>query len=150
MSTHVVIDTNIYAYMLHVMPATSYAAVQEQTKVKLEPASKDLDKQKKESQSKADKCTYTTDLDFTPPVMIKFGAGYALEKVPLLKGCNGFLVAEFADGTKRETELPNIVLERILTPPHSKRARTKAKAKSSRKKKKGPKLAPKKTSRKKY
>lgn len=65
----------------------------------------------------ASKEIFTTDLSSKPPQMVKFAAGGAQERTPLLKGHEGFLVAHFEDGTRKTTELPNIVLDTLLEPP---------------------------------
>ena len=56
---------------------------------------------------------FSTDFNARPPVMEHFADGVVRERVPLLKGAEGFLVATFADGTSKTTELPNVCLDTL-------------------------------------
>ena len=55
---------------------------------------------------------YTTDLMAKPPSMSSFSEGKEDSRAPLVKGPDGFLVAQFGD-LVRTTEFPNVVLETL-------------------------------------
>jgi len=85
---------------------------------------------------------YTTDVSAKPPAMVSFCGGKENERSPLVKGPAGFLVAHFDEGLKT-TELPNVVLDTLASPPKKKKEKKKkSKAKKAKKKglakKKGP------------
>ena len=56
---------------------------------------------------------FSTDFNAMPPAMVHFADGVVRERVPLLKGAEGLLVATFADGTSKTTELPNVCLDTL-------------------------------------
>ena len=90
--------------------------------------------------SKKDTGIYTTDLTAEPPTCQKFVNGRVDETSPILKGPNGFLMAQFACG-ERELDLPNLMLDTILknqakpSAPLPKKAMKAMKAKAAKPKK---------------
>jgi hypothetical protein len=82
--------------------------------------------------------TFSTDLNSTPPTAVVMERGKVIECVPLQAGADGFLCAEFANGTKHSfTTLPNLVLHSVISVQvHGvmKKKKAKPKAKSMKKK----------------
>ena len=70
---------------------------------------------------------YSTELNAKPPMAVRFAGGRVQERVPLEPGNDGFLTAEFADGTQKHFELPNLVLEVALRPAGWKKKKKKCK-----------------------
>ena len=101
----------------------------------------------KEEQQKTE--LFTVELGASPPQAQRFAHGRVLEKAPLQKGLDGFLMATFADGTQKAFDVPNLVLETLVKKraeateapvdgavPKSMKARAKAKGKGKKAKKK--------------
>ena len=76
---------------------------------------------------------FTPCMSADPPSMIHFAEGVVKEEVPLQKGPQGFLVATFADGTSKTTELPNVCLDTQANGQPQGKAKAKAKAKGKAK-----------------
>ena len=57
---------------------------------------------------------FSASMSSNPPSMVHFADGVIKERVPLMKGAEGFLVATFADGTSKTTELPNVCLDTYI------------------------------------
>ena len=76
---------------------------------------------------------FTTEVNATPPAMVHFADGVVRERVPLVKGAEGFLVATFADGTSKTTELPNVCLDSLTANKVQGTGKAKGKAKAKAK-----------------
>ena len=76
---------------------------------------------------------FTTEVNATPPAMVHFADGVVRERVPLVKGAEGFLVATFADGTSKTTELPNVCLDNLTANKVQGTGKAKGKAKAKAK-----------------
>ena len=73
---------------------------------------------------------FSASMSSNPPSMVHFAHGVIQERVPLKKGAEGFLVATFADGTSKTTELPNVCLDTYIVNQGQGKAKAKAKAKA--------------------
>ena len=76
---------------------------------------------------------FSPSMSSDPPSMIHFAEGVVKEEVPLQKGAEGFLVATFADGTTKTTELPNVCLDTQLANNSTAQAKAQAKGKAKAK-----------------
>ena len=65
--------------------------------------------------------------------MVHFADGVIKERVPLIKGAEGFLVATFADGISKTTELPNMCLDTYMQQAGTAQAKAKPQGKAKAK-----------------
>ena len=76
---------------------------------------------------------FTPNMSAIPPSMIHYAEGVVKEEVPLQKGPQGFLVATFADGTTKTSELPNMCLDTQLANNSTAQAKAQGKGKAKAK-----------------
>ena len=76
---------------------------------------------------------FSASMSSNPPSMVHFADGVVKERVPLMKGAEGFLVATFADGTSKTTELPNVCLDTYIENTGTAQAKAKPQGKAKAK-----------------
>ena len=76
---------------------------------------------------------FSASMSSNPPSMVHFADGVIKERVPLIKGAEGFLVATFADGTSKTTELPNVCLDTYIENAGTAQAKAKPQGKAKAK-----------------
>ena len=77
--------------------------------------------------------TFTASMSSNPPCMVHVADGVIKERVPLMKGAEGFLVATSADGISKTTELPNMCLDTYMQQAGTAQAKAKPQGKAKAK-----------------